>query len=409
VTMATDVLQSVTEVPADDWDALTRALDVDADRGYLRFREYLGSGHGLVVTAREAGELRGALHGALTTPRTGMAGHPWKFIGSPSVLRLAEDDPDGEQVQRTRRELAGAGQTGSRGDAEPVWQALDRRLGGCYVVRGFDSSEVILHSGLDTAEAEQVTSRLIRAAQSAALDHGAGAVAFPFVRPGDRTLRGLLREHGFRAGVVTAASKFDLNGCDTYEEYLERLPSRRRRRYRQEEQRLLTSDLSTGEIDLVTHAERIAELEAQTLAKHGGSPDPRVIRQARALLAEELPDAVRVPAVERDGLLIACALHLLGRRSSLFMAYGCDYGIADRGTSYPWSCFYYPVRRAIERGAEAVRLGLEGYEAKTQRGAVVEGREMWVWVPQQAEAEQLGTLLDFLHARNTEYFRRFAS
>ncbi|MEU8992156.1 GNAT family N-acetyltransferase [Streptomyces sp. NPDC048558] len=404
--MTVDVLHSVNEIPADNWDALTQDLDIDADRGYLRFREHLESGQSLVVADSESGELSGALHGALTTHRTGLVSHPWKFVGSESVLRLAQDDPEAAQVLRTQRDLVGTEQS-DPGEAEPVWQALDRRFGGCFVIRGFDSSELFLRSGLGGAEAEQVAGRLIRAAQSAALDHGAGAVAFPFVRPGDEVLRGALAEHGFQGGVVTAASAFHLNGCATYEEYLERLPSRRRRRYRQEERQILTSGLSTGEIDLITHAERIAELEAQTLAKHGGRPDPEVIRKARTLLAEELPDSVRVPAVERDGMLIACALHLLGRRSSLFMAYGCDYDTEDRGASYPWACFYQPIRMALEQGAELVRLGLEGFDAKVQRGAVVEAREMWIWVPEQAPAKQLGTLLDFLDARNTEYLQRF--
>jgi hypothetical protein len=62
---------------------------------------------------------------------------------------------------------------------------------------------------------------------------------------------------------------------------------------------------------------------------------------------------------------------------------------------------------ALEQGAELVRLGLEGFDAKVQRGAVVEAREMWIWVPEQAPAKQLGTLLDFLDARNTEYLQRF--
>ncbi|MEV5593645.1 GNAT family N-acetyltransferase [Streptomyces sp. NPDC052496] len=398
----------MSEIPPDAWDTLTQDLDIDADRGYLRFREYLEPGQNLVVTVRVSGTLRGALHGALTTARTGLASHPWKFIGSESVLRLAEDEPDAEGARRAHRDLAGSGQAAPADDAEPIWRVLDRRFGSCYVIRGFDSSEVILDPGLDAAAAEHVTGQLVQEARSAALNHGAGAVVFPYVRPGDQLLRGVLAEQGFHSAVTTAASAFHLHGRTTFDAYLEGLPSRRRRRYRQEEQQLLTSGLSTGEIDLVANAERIAVLEAQTLAKHGGQPDPEAIRRARTVLAEALPDAVRVPAVHRDGRLIACALHLLGRRSSLFMAYGCDYDVADRGPSYPWSCFYHPIRTAIERGAETVRLGLEGFEAKAQRGATVEEREMWVWVPESA-AEQPGVLLDFLHARNTAYLRRFTS
>jgi hypothetical protein len=50
---------------------------------------------------------------------------------------------------------------------------------------------------------------------------------------------------------MTGASWIDVQGCGSYEEFLARLPSRRRL-YRVEEQRLRqAADLSLGQVDLM--------------------------------------------------------------------------------------------------------------------------------------------------------------
>jgi hypothetical protein len=65
-------------------------------------------------------------------------------------------------------------------------------------------------------------------------------------------LRELLAEAGFRGVAITGASWIDIQGCGSYQEFLARLPTRRRRRYRLEEQELLqAADFSVGEVDLL--------------------------------------------------------------------------------------------------------------------------------------------------------------
>lgn len=403
--MKTSTLRSLGEIQSHEWGELTRESDTDASYGYLRFREYLEPGENLVITARRSGQLAGALHGALTTDGSGMASNPWKFLGADSVLRVNEAEEEADKLRRKHRILALG--TDSARNKGPLWEDLSKKFGSCYVVRGFDRSALAIRPEVPAEEWEQIALSLVQVAQKSALDAGAGAVAFPFVAGGDSVLRSALARCGFRSGVVTAASSFRTEGCSDYAEYLERLPSRHRRRYRLEERRLEQSGLLTRELDMTEHAAHVAELETRTLAKHGGSADAETLRRARIELGRTLPNAVRVPAVEQDGRIIACALHLLGRHSSLFMAYGCDYDVADRSTSYAWASFYYPVRTAVTNGARAVRLGFEGFEAKSQRGAIVEPREMWVWVPEDAGLERLGELLDFLHERNTGYLERF--
>jgi peptidoglycan biosynthesis/recognition FemAB-like protein len=405
------VLRSVDDVPVSEWDELIQKADIDFSRGFLQFREYLEPGESVLLTIRSAGRLRGALRGVVTVPESGLTSDPWKFVSTEAVLRLRDDEGEAEAtyLRRVHHELVCAA-AGEHTDSDaPLWQVLTRGIGPCFVVREFDRSELLCHPEASPAEIECLTVHLIRAAQTAALDKGAAVVALPFVSRRDGLLREILAEAGFRGGAMTGASWIDIQGCGSYEEFLARLPSRRRRLYRVEEQKLLqVADFSVGEVDLLENAERVAALEAQTLIKHGGQADPEAIRRSRIELASRLPDAVHISAVERDGRIIACAMHLQGTKSVLCLSYGCDYGVTDRSMSYPWAIIYHPVRMAIAAGADAVRLGLEGFEAKSIRGAVVEARELWVWTPDAVTLKRLGDMLDMVGARNTGYLARFS-
>jgi predicted N-acyltransferase len=404
------VLSSVDDVPVAEWDELTQRADLDFSRGFLQFREYLEPGESVLLTIRSAGRLRGALRGVMSVMESGLTSDPWKFVSAEAVLRLRDDEAVAvaAHLRRTQQGLvrAAAGEPAD-GDA-PLWQVLTRGIGPCLVIREFDRSELLCHPEASPAEAERLTRDLIRAAQAAALDKGAGAVALPFVSPRDVLLREILAEAGFRGGAMTGASWIDTQGCGSYQEFLARLPSRRRRLYRVEEQRLRQlADLSVGQVDLLEHVERVAELEAQTLIKHGGQADTEAIRQSRIELASRLPDAVRISAVARHGQIIACSMSLQGSRSVVCLSYGCDYGVKDRGMSYPWAIIYHPVKMAVAAGAGAVRLGLEGFKAKSIRGALVEARELWVWTPEAGTVKRLGDLLDLVGARNTGYLAQF--
>ncbi|NGO47513.1 GNAT family N-acetyltransferase [Streptomyces ureilyticus] len=405
-------LNSVDDIPVGEWEELTHESDIDASRGFLQFREFLEPGESVLLTSRSAGRLQGALRGVLAVPESGLTSDPWKFVGSQAVLRL-DDSEEGKAapLRRAQRALAceAAGAKEETDGEAPLWQVLSRGVGPCLVVREFDRSELQLHPEADAAEAESLAAQLVRAAQTWVVEKGAGAVAFPFVSPRDGRLREVLTQAGFRGGAMTGASWMDTGRFGSYEEFLTALPSRRRRRYLLEERRLQEAPgLATGVADLARNAERVAALEAQTLIKHGGKADVEAIRRARIELAGRLPDAVRVPTVEQDGRILACALHLQGRKSVVFMSYGCDYGVEDRSAAYPWAAFYYPIRTAITSGAATVRLGLEGFEAKTRRGAVTEARELWVWIPDAVRLGRLGELLDLVGDRNTAYLKRFA-
>lgn len=196
------VLGSVDDVPVTEWDELIQEADIDFSRGFLQFREYLEPGESVLLTIRSAGQLRGALRGVVTVPESGLTSDPWKFVGAEAVLRLRDDEGEAEaaHLRRVHRELVCAA-AGEHADSDaPLWQVLTRGIGPCFVVREFDRSELVCHPEAGPAEVERLTVRLIRAAQTAALDKGAGAVAFPFVSGRDGFLREILAAAGFVAG-----------------------------------------------------------------------------------------------------------------------------------------------------------------------------------------------------------------
>lgn len=408
----THILNGIDDIAQAEWEELTREADLDFSAGFLRFREYLEPGDSVLVTVRHGEHLRGALHGALSVAGSGMSSDPWKFVTADSVLRPAEDGRDDgvSQLRSARsgivRRLAGAGASDGR---TPLWRLLTDALGSCLVIREFDASRLVHRADLASAEVEQVTWQLVRSAQDLVVRRGAGALCFPYVETGNEVLRTVLGNAGFHCGVMTAASRIPTAGYRDYEEYLAAMPSRRRRRYKLEEEALSrAAGLEIRDVELADNLSRVAALEAQTLVKHGGAAVAESLRQARAEMVERLPHATFVPAVEHDGTIVACAVHLIGKKAIYFMAYGCDYTVEDRSSSYPWAAFYSPVRRAIREGLDAVLLGLEGLEAKSRRGAVVEPRETWMWLPDPAHLRAARELLDLVSTRNLEYLERFA-
>ncbi|HEV2638664.1 MAG TPA: peptidogalycan biosysnthesis protein [Actinocrinis sp.] len=403
---ATNVLNSVDEVPAADWERLTRRSDIDSSRGFLRFREYLEPGRDLLLTASAEGELAAALRAVIAVPGSGFTSDPWKFLGSTAVLR-AEPGQDEAELKALHETHAGLIRGGD-GEDGPLWQTLTRRFGPCFVVREFDRSELWYAPELDPAARARATETLIAAAQRVAIAQGAGTVAFPYVPVSDPLLREALTAAGFQHGTLTGACTIDTRGCADYADFLSRLPSRRRRMFRLEEQRLADApDLDQGAVDLGANADRIAQLEVNTLLKYGGVADRDAIYEARIKLAEELPEAVRIAAVRRGGELIASAMHLVGRQSVVAMTYGADYGIEDRSSAYSWAIVYFPVRLAVEAKLDGVRMGFEGFRAKTVRGALVEPREMWLWTPDPAGRAELGELLGLVGARNDAYLSQY--
>lgn len=394
-------LGAITEA---DWQVLVSGEQLEQSKAYLGFREHVEPGDPVLFTVADDSGLRGAVHGAVTTSRTALFSHPWKMLAAGQFLR--SDDGSGQvegHVLARQRELLAA--VAGADATDTAWAGITERLGEAFVVRGFDTSEVILRGGLSEAERRASIGSLLQRAQEAVRAGLAGAIALPYVRPGDTELKGLLSEYGFRSGVLTGVSLFDLSAAASYDEFVGALPKRRRRRYRNEQSQFAESGMVLSTVPPTEeNLKLIVELEAGNSAKYGGSPDLRALLELRREMAARLGDAVRIPVVEHDGRIIACGIDLVGRNSYYALVYGCDYSVPDRGLAYPNLSFYSPIRFAAEHGIQHVRMGLEAFMPKLIRGARLDLRETWIWTPDRKALDSVGGLLDFLSSRSKTYF-----
>jgi hypothetical protein len=400
MTMA-DIYRGVGDIPADDWRALARG--VDQSQAYLTYRERLEPGDPVLVVANDSTGPVAALHGSLTTPRTALFSHPWKMLSSDQFLRLSgEADADQEPARHHQRlldELLDPAKSG-----EPRWEGFATRIGEAIVLRGFDTSAALLRSGLSESTKLVAMLTLLRTLQGLVREGAAGAIALPFVHPGDALLRQALAETGFCAGVLTGASVFDLSGTRSYEDFVATLPGRRRYRYRKEQLAFASAGMTSRTVMLEDHLERLADLEANNLERYGGAPDRTRLAAVRAEMAKLLGPALRVPVAEIDGSIIACGIDLVDENSYLVLAYGCDYSVAEHRKTYPQLLCYEPIRFATSNGLTQVRLGFESFEAKLQRGARLETRQTWIWLPSPSAMRSLTRLLAFLSARTRAFF-----
>lgn len=386
------------------WENLYGADRADLSHGYARFRERMEAGPPVLLTAADDSGLRAALHGALTTPASGLFSHPWKLLTAEQLRRPEEGDA--ERAGEDHAELLRA-VTGGTDGAVPDAAALTAVLGEAMVLRSFDSSEAGLRADLDDRQRQHALRALLEHAQRAVRDGAAGAVCVPFVRADDQNLRTALARCGFRGAVLTAVTEFDLRGVASYEEYLAALPSRRRRLYRKEEQALTDSGLRLDSWSPAGHVERIAALEARNIAKHGGRPDPRALIEARTAMFTLLGDRVRVPvALDGTGEPAACGIHMTDGLSYCILMYGADDSVSDGVPVYPCLTFYEPLRHAARHGLRAVRLGFEAYSAKLRRGARLHPRETWLWTPDTARLSALHRVMEFLAARTSTHLER---
>lgn len=393
------VCRSADEATVGGWPAPAPA-GIDQSHAYLRFREHVEPGHPVTVVARDGFATVGAFHGCLTTPATALFSHPWKMLADRQFLRLDQAVDPGAVVARHEQLLADlAGHA-----ADPGAAVLTDRLGPLLVVRGFDTSAALLPPGQDEAMSRAAVEAMLLRLQELVGSGAAGGIALPFVHPCDTLLRAALTRRGFCAGTLTGASAFDLAAARSYEEFVAALPKRRRRRYRNEQAAFEKSGLTAETVALDDHLDRLVDLEARNAERYGGTPDRTRLAGVRAEMSRLLGSAIRVLVVRRKEAIIACGIDLVDDDSYLGLVYGCDYSVPERSFAYPYLVFYDPIRFATQRRLRRVRLGFEAFAPKLYRGAQLETRETWIWLPDEAARRAAGRLLGFFTGRASEYF-----
>jgi predicted N-acyltransferase len=259
---------------------------------------------------------------------------------------------------------------------------------------------VLVRPGADRAEAVAL---VLAAAQDLVRAGSAGAVALPFVDPGDEPLRAALTRAGFRSGVLTAMTSLDLAQLPTFDAFVAALPKRLRRRFRREAKDLSDAGLTLSAARLPDVLARVVELEAATTTEHGGSPDLTRLTATRTAMTEILGDSVHTLVVRRGDRIVACGIDLTDEHTYYGLLYGCDYAEEQRATAYQCVCFHGPLRHAVEHGLDQVRYGFEAFVPKLIRGATLVPRETWIWLPDSNRLPALARLLDFLDERTRRY------
>jgi len=389
-------------IDAGEWDGLTSGA-IDQSHCYLSFRELVEPGDPVVAVAQAGGRAVAALHGSGTVAGTALFSHPWKMLASPQFLRASElGDPASAARSAThdsllRRLCAGRGEG-------PAWERLAAALGEVTVFRGFDTTSAALAPDLPGDQRTTAMLALLGALKNHAAAGVPQGIALPFVHPLDDALRAALASSGFCRGVLTGVTVFDTSGAGSLDEFQAAQPKGIRRRYRSDLAAFGSSGMSIRTVTVTGCLDRLVELEAANLERHGGTPDRARLAATRSSMARLLGQALRVIGIERDGSLVACGIDLVDDRNYLGLVYGCDYAEPDLPLAYRQLVCYEPVRYATSRGLGQVRMGFEAFEPKLYRGARLETREMWMWLADEAAMGSLADLLEFLSVRSMAYF-----
>ena len=137
--------------------------------------------------------------------------------------------------------------------------------------------------------------------------------------------------------------------------------------------------------DFRRHADRFAELYAQTYDRYGKS----YFRHPPAFwshLNDSLGSNAEAIVAEHEGRLIGFGILLKSPRRGELWTYriGRGYDAAlDRVPYYFGLSFYAPIQRAIELGYRRVWLGPASYEAKSVRGAKQSPLYSYFWFPRR--------------------------
>jgi hypothetical protein len=392
----------VADVPERRW---SRRADVPVDQGrqYRQFREIVEGGESFVLLGEGPGPALIA-SGHVSSRDTALFSDPWKQFCDRQFLRLddlgegaaaGQGAPRSEIVARHDSllgRLAGTGASTTPVDAG----LLHDRLGGCLVVRGFDSSELCV-SG-DGMVASGAAVRLLTALRSGAARRGL-AVAFPFADRGDTELVDALHRTGFVCGAVTATAIFDLPACSSLDDLLLRVPSRVRRRFRKEWAEFTAAGYTLHELSLAENLPEIVGLETRNRVKHGGSANTRRLTDLRLAMVRLLGDNLRVQgARDAPGNLVACGIDLVDDERYLGLLYGQD---DDSVTEvvYPVVSYSGPLSYALKNGIRSMRAGFEAFVPKAIRGARAEKRMFAFWHPDHDIRVAAGQLLALFDER----------
>lgn len=239
---------------------------------------------------------------------------------------------------------------------------------------------------LDPDAAAEVTAALVDALRRHAARSGADGIFALYLD--DRSAQRL-----GACGSTPVLQEFDaaIDVRGGFEGWLARLPRHRRQSVRAELRAFAAAGLTAG---FETSAAALAELVpilAASEARHGHAFEPQALHRALEQQRQALGDGFAISTVrDRDGVMVAGAIALLGPGTISMRVCGVDRTRAGRHFEYFHACYYAPLRECGRGGRSRLHLGMTALEAKALRGAQVEPRwavdlgSVPAWRPAQA-------------------------
>ncbi|WP_306327384.1 GNAT family N-acetyltransferase [Streptomyces venezuelae] len=277
--------------------------------------------------------------------------------------------------------------TASGGDSNPLYNETTL-LGYTPEVQvlagsrtGYDN-RVLLSPGLSDADRTRLLSALCDRLLERAEEQGAGHVSWWYLPEEEaRALAAL-------PGVATVATPCLPTAVvrprgASFDAHVAALPASRRSLVRRDLKRLAAGGYRSRTVAAdPADLERYAPLVVQVQARHGEElSEEGAIRYLRRCLSlgggagEAGGDVVITEVLDAEDRPAAFALGIVHGRTLHMRVFGCDYA-AGHGTSgeYFEATVYGPLRLVMERGLDAVHLGVTSYRAKSLRGAELHAR-----------------------------------
>lgn len=224
---------------------------------------------------------------------------------------------------------------------------------------------------------------LADAASAWAARRGMRTVAFLYTRPEDVSLAEVLTSRGFTG--VPLSITWDLPvPAGGLPDYLEALPSKRRREAKRELSLLDRAGVRIGELDpdaLMTDAalDRLATLRGQLAAKYRRHTDHRAERaRLERLISDVGGGKARVITAMADDVMEGFALFCPYGKTWYCLALGFDYSDPRSRLCYFGAGFYGAVPAAAAEGARWLSYGQGAAQAKRARSCL--GTPLTCWV-----------------------------
>ncbi len=168
---------------------------------------------------------------------------------------------------------------------------------------------------------------------------------------------------------------------DSFDSYLRRLSSSRRKSARREQDRFAASGLTVERCKLSDCLEVVAPLAVNLQRRYGHEMSAADLMRDLSAQARHLDGSSLVLVCRRGVKAVAFTLLYHWENALYGRVAGFDYQDLGDTCAYFNLAIYEPVRAAIELGVDRYHLGMASWRAKALRGAALEPAWIAVWAP----------------------------